>query len=142
MIDAGGDIYAHGSNNGKPWVIGVRNPRGEGVVGVLELKDMAVMTSGDYERVFEQDGKQYHHILDPGTGFPAEGLSSVTVISPDPVLADAWATAFFVLGKEKNLEIVKTIPSIEVLMITDEGERIHSKGMQFESIITEKKKDL
>ena len=69
--------------------MGVRNPRGEGVVGVLELEDIAVVTSGDYERVFEQDGKQYHHILDPASGFPAEGLISLTVISSDPVWADA-----------------------------------------------------
>ncbi len=129
LIDGGGDIYALGAYNNQPWVIGIRNPRGEGVVGSLELKDMAVVTSGDYERVFEEGGKKYHHILNPETGFPAEGLASVTVISPDPALADAWATAFFVLGKEKTLEILKKLHSIEVFLITDDGERVYPKEM-------------
>ncbi|MFC1512353.1 FAD:protein FMN transferase [Candidatus Latescibacterota bacterium] len=130
LIDGGGDIYALGAYNNQPWVIGIMNPRGEGVVGSLELEDMAVVTSGDYERIFEEEGKQYHHILDPSTGYPAEGLASVTVISPDPTSADAWATAFFVLGKEKTLELLKQLNSIEVFLITDEGENIYSKGMQ------------
>ncbi|MFC1691894.1 FAD:protein FMN transferase [Candidatus Latescibacterota bacterium] len=133
LIDGGGDIYALGAYNNKPWVIGIRNPRGEGVIGSLELTDMAVVTSGDYERVFEEDGKKYHHILNPETGFPAEGLASVTVISPDPVLADAWATAFFVLGKEKTLEILKKLHSIEVFLITDDEERVYSKGMHVDN---------
>ena len=142
LIDAGGDIYTLGTNNGKPWVIGIRNPRGDGVVGSLELSDMAVITSGDYERVFEEGGIKYHHILDPETGFPAKGMASVTVISPDPALADAWSTAFFVLGKEKAQEIFKDMQAIEVLMITDEGEKIYSSGMQVEMKVIEKKGEL
>ena len=132
MIDAGGDIYALGTNYGKPWVIGIRNPRGEGVAGTLELSDMAVITSGDYERFFETDGVKYHHILDPITGYPAEGIASVTVISPDPALADAWSTALFIMGKEKGLEILEDLQSLEVLMITDDGEQIYSSGMKVE----------
>ena len=133
LIDAGGDIYALGTNYGKPWVIGIRNPRGDGVIGALELSDMAVITSGDYERVFEENGEKYHHILDPGTGYPAKGMASVTVISPDPALADAWSTAFFVLGKEKNLEIINDLQSVEIFMITTDGEKINSSGMQIET---------
>ena len=132
LIDAGGDIYALGTNYGKPWVIGIRNPRGEGVVGTLELSDMAVITSGDYERFFEKDGVKYHHILDPTTGYPAEGIASVTVISHEPAFADAWSTALFIMGKEKGLEILKDLQSLEVLMITDEGEQIYSSGMKVE----------
>ncbi|MBT4482297.1 MAG: FAD:protein FMN transferase [Candidatus Latescibacteria bacterium] len=139
LIDAGGDIYSLGSNNGKPWIIGIRNPRGEGVVGALELSDVAVITSGDYERVFEEGGVKYHHILDPETGFPAKGSASVTVISPDPAQADAWSTAFFVLGKEKTQDILNGLESIELLMITDKGEKIYSSGMKIEMKVIENK---
>lgn len=137
LIDAGGDIYALGTNYGKPWVIGIRNPRGEGVSGTLEVSDMAVITSGDYERFFETDGVKYHHILDPTTGYPAEGIASVTVISHDPAFADAWSTALFILGKEKGLEILEDLQSLEVLMITDEGEQIYSSGMKVEKQVVD-----
>lgn len=141
LIDAGGDIYALGTNYGKPWKIGIRNPHGEGVVGTLELSDMAVITSGDYERFFEKDGIKYHHILDPITGYPAEGIASVTVISHDPASADAWSTALFIMGKEKGLEILEDLQSLEVLMITDDGEKIYSSGVQVEKQIVELQED-
>ncbi len=133
LIDAGGDIYALGTNYGKPWVIGIRNPRGDGVVGALEASDMAVITSGDYERFFEKDGMKYHHILDPDTGYPARSMVSVTVISPDPALADAWSTALFILGKDKGLKIVDGLQAIQTFMITGDGEKIHSSGMQVDT---------
>ncbi|MFC1538708.1 FAD:protein FMN transferase [Candidatus Latescibacterota bacterium] len=138
LIDTGGDIYAMGTNYGKPWAIGIRNPRGEGVVGILDLSDISVVTSGDYERVFEENGKKYHHILDPETGFPALGMASVTVIAPDPALADGWSTAFFVLGVEKTMEIIKELESIEVFLITDTGKKIYSNGMEVERKTIEK----
>jgi len=129
LIDAGGDIYALGKLNGKPWNIGVRNPRGEGVIGVLEVSDMAVVTSGDYERFFEVDGVKYHHLLDPKTGYPADGLTSVTVISSDPVLADAWSTALFVMGKEKGFPLTEQRSDLKTIMITTEGEIISSSDI-------------
>lgn len=130
LVDAGGDIYALGTYKGKPWKIGIKNPRGDGVIGVLELSDMAVVTSGDYERYFEKDGIKYNHILDPRTGYSAKEMASVTVISPDPILADAWSTAIFVMGKEKGLELMKRNKSIETLMITADGEKFYSSNMQ------------
>ncbi len=138
LIDAGGDIYALGKYNDKPWKIGIRNPRGEGVIGVLELSDMAVLTSGDYERFFEKDGIRYHHILDPRTGYPAEELASVTVISPDPTLADAWSTALFVLGKERGLETVEHINSIQTLLVSTDGEKFYSSDMQVRTQISKR----
>lgn len=130
LIDAGGDIYAFGKIRSKPWRIGIRNPRGDGIIGGLEVSDFAVVTSGDYERYFEKDGVRYHHILDPKTGYPSRGLASVTVISPDPVLADAWSTALFVLGKEKGLKLIEKTPDIETFMITTDGEMIFSSGLK------------
>ncbi|MFC1546365.1 FAD:protein FMN transferase, partial [bacterium] len=130
LIDAGGDIYALGRPGEKYWKVGVRNPRGEGIIGVLELADTAVVTSGDYERAFEKDGKRYHHIIDPDTGYPAQGLSSVTIVSPDPTLADAYATAVFVLGKDKGMKFVEALQFTEALLITNKGKKLYSKGLK------------
>ncbi len=127
LIDAGGDLYAMGRNRRKAWKIGIRNPRGEGVVGVLEVDNLAVVTSGDYERFFEEDGVRYHHLIDPVAGMPARGLSSMTVVSEDPVLADAWSTAFFVMGKEKSLKYAETHELFNVVAI-DENGRIFSSA--------------
>jgi len=138
LIDAGGDIYALGKYNDKPWKIGIRNPRGEGVIGALELSDMAVVTSGDYERYFEKDGIRYHHIIDPRTGYPAKDLASVTVISQDLALADAWSTALFVLGKEKGLKAVEDIKSIQTLLVSAEGEKFYSSDMQVKTKISKR----
>lgn len=130
LVDAGGDIYALGKLKGNPWKVGIRDPRGEGVIGVVEVSDLAVVTSGDYERFFEEDGVKYHHILNPKTGYPARGLASVTLISPDPVFADAWSTALFVMGKEKGLELVEKTPNAETLMVTTDGETLYSSGLK------------
>ena len=100
LIDAGGDIYVTGKIKGEYWNIGIKNPRAAGDIGVVQVSNLAVVTSGDYERFFIRDGVKYCHILDPKTGYPARGLVSVTVISSDPILADAWATALFVLGTD------------------------------------------
>ena len=134
LINAGGDIYALGTFEGRPWKIGVQNPRGDGVIGVLELTDRAVVTSGDYERYFEKDGTRYHHIIDPRTGYSAEGFASVTVISDDPMIADAWSTALFVMGRERRLERMNAATTFETFIITDDGERLFSSNMQVESV--------
>ncbi|MDP7421864.1 MAG: FAD:protein FMN transferase [bacterium] len=129
LIDAGGDIYAHGQVYGVPWRIGIRNPLGEGVLGVLDMSDLSVATSGSYERFFEQDGIRYHHLLDPKTGYPAGELIGVTVVCKDPMLADAWATALFVMGPEKGMELVETAGMAQVIMVTDEEELLCSSGL-------------
>ncbi|MDD5686537.1 MAG: FAD:protein FMN transferase [Elusimicrobia bacterium] len=129
LIDAGGDIYAIGKLKDKPWKVGVRNPRGEGVMGILEVSELSMATSGDYERFFEKDGVRYHHILDPKTGYPARGLMSVTVISPNPTLADAWSTALFVIG-EKGMDIVEKTSIAEAIMVTTENKILYSSGLK------------
>ena len=126
LIVAGGDIYALGKKGSKRWKIGVRNPFKEGILGSLEVEDVAVMGSGDYERFFIKDGKKYHHIFNPKTGYPATGASGVTVISADPVLADAWGPALLVLGPQKGLEIIKKKPYLGAVMVTPEGKIFYS----------------
>ena len=131
LIDAGGDILVSGLKQGRtPWRIAIRHPRdSQAVVGVLAFgrKDerIAVVTSGDYERYFEQDGKRYHHILDPRSGYPADQLASVTVIAPTCALADALSTAAFVLGPQEGLELLDEFPDAEGLLIAErQGELV------------------
>lgn len=99
IIDLGGDIFALGLRHGRPWRIGVRNPRGDGVVTVVEVSNRAVVTSGDYERFFfGPDSTRYCHIIDPRTGRPALGTASATVVTDDPLSAQAWSKAVFIFG--------------------------------------------
>jgi len=130
LIDAGGDVYALGKKGSGLWKVGIRSPRGEDLLGYVEVEDLAVMGSGDYERFFEKDGKRYHHIFDPRTGYPAESLSGMTLIYPDPVAADGWTTALFVMGPGKGLEIVEKIPGMEAIMVTRSGEIVYSSGLK------------
>lgn len=128
IVDAGGDVYLLGTRDGQPWRVGVRDPRGEGLLGVVLARDRAVVTSGDYERCFDSAGVRYSHIIDARTGRPAAGVASVTVLGDDPARADAWATALFVLGPAG-------IPAAEsagfdVLMIDTAGTRTLTAGMR------------
>ncbi len=130
LIDAGGDVYALGKKGNGFWKIGIRNPHGEDLLGSLEVEDLAVMGSGDYERFFEEDGKRYHHIFNSKTGFPAEGLSGITLVHPDPLIADAWNTALFVLGPERALKVAEGMPSMETIVVTTAGEVSISSGLK------------
>ena len=130
LIDAGGDIYALGTFRGKPWKVGIRKPREEGIFGVLEVSDYSVVTSGDYERFFEKDGVVYHHILNPKTGFPARSMISATVICKDPVRADAWSTALFVMEPDQALNTIEEIADLEAVLITAKGEVLCSSGLK------------
>jgi thiamine biosynthesis lipoprotein len=107
LVDAGGDIYAIGTLGGQPWKVGIRDPRGDGVIGSLDVTDLTVVTSGDYERYFEFNGVRYHHILDPKTGYPVQGLRSASIITTDATLGDGLSTAVFVLGKERGLAFLE-----------------------------------
>lgn len=132
FLNAGGDIALLGSRpDGTPWRIGVQHPREkEKLLAVLSLTGGAVVTSGDYERAFQADGRRYHHILDPETGFPVYSLASVTVIAPTAMTADALSTAIFVLGPERGLALVEKLPGIEALLVTPELELLISSGLQ------------
>ena len=130
IIQAGGDVYALGEKNSKPWNVGIRDPRGKGLLGYLQVKDTAVMGSGDYERYYVREGKRFHHIIDPKTGCPSTGVSGVTVIYADPAIADAWGTALSVLGPEKGLKVIETIPGLEAIVVTNEGKVFYSAGLK------------
>ena len=117
-INAGGDLYLAGhSGERSPWLVGIRNPRQpDELIDTLHLSDVAVCTSGDYERARPAGGAG-HHILDPRTRNSTEGVASVTVIAPTAVLADALATAAFVLGPRRGIELLEG-QGVEGMVIT------------------------
>ncbi len=130
LIDAGGDVYALGKRGGDLWKVGIRSPRGEALLGYVEVEDLAVMGSGDYERFFMENGKRYHHIFDPKTGYSTEGVTGATLIHADPVLANAWSKPIFVLGPERGMQLVQKIPGMEAVVVTTSGEILYSSGLK------------
>jgi len=129
IIQAGGDLYALGLKNKKPWKIGIRHPRKERLLGYVEVVDQAVMSSGDYERFFIRSNKRYSHIIDPQTGYPAKGAIAVTVVFSDPTVADAWGPALSLLGPA-GLRIIEKIPGMEAIIVTGTGEILHTSGFR------------
>ena len=133
LINLGGSIMTIGGNpNGSPWKIGIRNPFSlDENIGVLEVADKAVVTSGSYERFFTaEDGNTYHHIIDPSTGCPAEsGLVSVTVIGDIGIMCDALSTAFFVMGVEEAARFYREKGGFDMILVTEEGEILITDGI-------------
>lgn len=131
LIDLGGSIMTIGAKpDGTDWRVGVKNPLGDGNIGVLTLHDCAAVTSGMYERYFvDEDGTLYGHIIDPKNGYPVNSeLLSATIISPDGTLCDALSTAVFVLGEERAEELHREIGGFDMLLITKSGEVIVTQG--------------
>jgi len=135
LVDAGGDMYCLGKNNGRDWIVGIRHPeKRDEIAGRLYLQDKACATSGGYENFQIIDGKTFSHIIDPRTGYPVDnGVLSVTVIADSCAVADGFATAFFVLGAERGLEIAEENDDIDCVIITkaDDEMRFHvSSGLE------------
>jgi thiamine biosynthesis lipoprotein len=124
IVNAGGDLRAIGDRDGAPWRIAVRRPGG-GVFATIEVSgDESVFTSGDYERYFVYEGETYHHIIDPRTGYPAQGTRSVTVVHGDAATADAAATALFVAGPEGWVDVARNM-GIKLVLLLDVTGTIH-----------------
>lgn len=123
LVDVGGDIVAMGSQvDGSPWRIGIQHPLHSGLILKLALADRAVATSGNQQRFNVIDGRRYSHIIDPRSGRPAEQVPSVTVIAPDGISADAWATAFSVLSVDEGLKKARDLPGVEVMWAWGHGD--------------------
>ena len=130
LLNAGGDTRVLGDRRGQPWIVGIRHPRAaEEVVTRIPLINEAISTSGDYERFFEEDGRRYHHIINPATGTPTEGILSVTVIGPDATLTDGLSTTVFVLGAEAGLEFIDSFPEYEAIIVEASGVLSFSSGL-------------
>ncbi|MBZ0221124.1 MAG: FAD:protein FMN transferase [Candidatus Methylomirabilis sp.] len=129
IVRSGGDMVVF-QDNGKPFTIGIKHPRKEGLLGELYIENGTAPTSGDYERFFEKDGVRYHHILDPRTGFPARGTQAVTLAAKNPTTADALATGVFVMGPKKGMELIESLEGVEGLIVDEEGTVTTSSGFK------------
>lgn len=130
LIDAGGDVYAHGTRFGQRWELGIADPDG-GVMTTVFVNDAALVTSGPSQRYIEVDGQRYHHLLDVRTGMPARGMLQVTVSCTDPTVADALATAAFVLGAERGAQLLESWDGAEGLLIDADGMQYFTSGWSF-----------
>jgi len=130
LVTAGGDSRTIGERWGRPWNIGVRHPDdAEKLVAVIPLQDVAVSTSGDYQRYFDENGIRYHHIINPDSGDSARGLRSVTIIGPDATTTDALSTSVFVLGLKKGLALVDQLQGIDAIVVDNHGRLHYSKEL-------------
>lgn len=130
VVSAGGDSRVLGDRRGRPWNIAIRHPRRPGeVVAVLPLEDVAVSTSGDYERYFEQDGERFHHVIDPRTGRSAGSVRSVTILADDGLSAEAWSKSVFVMGVQRGLQLVESLQGVDAVVVDADGELHYSSGL-------------
>jgi thiamine biosynthesis lipoprotein len=126
IINAGGDLGLIGKRvDGEPWKIAIRHPRQAGTfIACLDLEDISVATSGDYEKFFLSGGKRFHHILDPHTGRPGSRSTGVTVVTPNACLGDALATGLFLLGHEQGIPVVEAADGIDAVFVYSNGESL------------------
>jgi thiamine biosynthesis lipoprotein len=130
MVTAGGDSHIIGDRRGRPWAIGIRDPRRAGaVVAMLPLEDTALSTSGDYERFFEADGVRFHHVIDPRTGKSPSQVRSVTVIAPDGLSTEAFSKCVFVKGVQKGLQFIESRPGVDAVIVDDMGVLHYTTGL-------------
>lgn len=133
IINAAGDMNTWGKQpNGKPWQVAITNPMDKNKVFALLpiAHGGAVVTSGNYEKYEEFNGKRYTHIIDPRTGYPSSGIASVTVFAPKAELADALATSVFVMGIETGLDRINQLPQVECIIIDDQGNIAKSDNIE------------
>jgi thiamine biosynthesis lipoprotein len=129
-VSAGGDTRLVGDRRGRPWTIGVRDPRRPGrLVALLPLEDVAVSTSGDYERYFDDGAERCHHLIDPRTGRSPHAVRSVTVVAPDGLTSEALSKTVFVLGVERGLRIVGAVPGADAVVVDAAGALHYSAGL-------------
>jgi thiamine biosynthesis lipoprotein len=123
VVDVSGDLRVDGMVGGRPWRVGIQHPRYARVslATVPVANGLSIVTAGDYERYFDLDGRRYHHIIDPATGYPAEGCQSVTVVSRDTMLADALDTGLFVMGPERGIALAERLPEVEAMIVDAQG---------------------
>ncbi|MDO6439913.1 FAD:protein FMN transferase [Cyclobacterium sp. 1_MG-2023] len=136
IINASGDMNSWGKQvDGNEWKVAITNPLNKNkVFALLPISNGAVVTSGDYEKYVEFNGKRYSHIIDPRTGYPSTGIISVTVFAPKAELADALATSVFVMGKEAGLDRINQLPNIECIIIDDKGNISKSNNIAIDKL--------
>ena len=130
MVSAGGDTRIIGDKGGRPWYVGIRHPRDKTKSAVvLPLSQTAISTSGDYERYFIKDNIRHHHIIKPSTGDSARELMSVSILGGDSTTVDALSTTVFILGLNKGMKLISTLPNTEAIIIDNNGQMFYSEGL-------------
>jgi thiamine biosynthesis lipoprotein len=142
LINLGGNVYAVGNKpDGTSWNIGVQNPlntRGQ-YLGTISVSDKSVVTSGNYERYFIKDGKRYHHIFDPKTGYPSEmGIISATIVSDNSIDGDALSTSTYVMGITKALKLIESIKGVDAIFVTSDKKVYVTAGLKGSFNLTDK----
>ena len=133
LLNLGGNVQALGSKpDGSPWRVAVQNPQGDDYLGVLSIIDQAVITSGGYERYFEdEEGNIYWHIIDPSTGYPAKnGLISATAVGSEGVYCDALSTSLFIMGPDKAVEFWRTYQDFDMILVTGDNKVLITPGIK------------
>jgi thiamine biosynthesis lipoprotein len=137
IVNGSGDMNTWGTQpNGKPWTVGITNPvKKNKVFAVFPVHDGAVVTSGSYQKFVLLNGKRYTHIINPVTGYPVSGLSSVTVMGPSAEMANGFSTSIMVLGKEAGLMLIAQHPELSCIMVTDGGKVFASKNIDLKKYL-------
>ena len=129
-VSAGGDSRVIGDRRGRPWMIGVRDPRSaDGVIAVLPLEDTSISTSGDYERYFIEDGKRFHHLIDPATGQSPNNVRSVTILAEDGLTTEAFSKIVFVMGIDKGMQLIESQDGVDAIIVDADGALHYSSGL-------------
>lgn len=129
-VSAGGDSRVIGDRRGRPWMIGVRDPRTDkGVIAALPLEDTSISTSGDYERFFIEDGTRFHHLIDPATGRSPNTVRSVTILAEDGLTTEAFSKIVFVLGLKKGMQLIEAQDGIDAVVVDTDGVLHYSTGL-------------
>ena len=129
-VSAGGDSRVIGDRRGRPWMIGVRDPRTyNGVIAALPLEDTSISTSGDYERYFIEDGTRFHHLIDPATGRSPNTVRSVTILAEDGLTTEAFSKIVFVLGLKKGMQLIAAQQGIDAVVVDTDGVLHYSTGL-------------
>jgi thiamine biosynthesis lipoprotein len=131
LVQSGGDLYVAGTVDGKPWKLGIADPRGDhNPFATVAISDGTVSTSGDYERFFIKDGKRYHHLIDPDFGEPSRECRSVTIVTSRAVIADVLSTGVFIMGPRSGMALIEKLPDVEAVIVTAENEVLVSSGLK------------
>jgi len=129
-VSAGGDSRVIGDRRGRPWSIGVRDPRRPGyVVALLPLEDTSISTSGDYERYFEDGGVRFHHLIDPATGQSPSSVHSVTILAQDGLTTEGLSKSVFVLGLDKGMQLIESLEDVDAIVVDAAGHLHYSSGL-------------
>src|SRR5690606_24774812 len=129
LVSAGGDSRIMGDRFGAPWVAGIRHPDSQEVIARIPLEDIALSTSGDYERYFEADGERHHHILDPRTGRAASQVRSATILASTATRTDGLSKTAFILGPEAAIELYNALEDVDAILITPAGKVLFTDGL-------------